>query len=146
MCMINHINRLLLSMTTYHYGQFSPEHLSLLLEGLELYNTGHYWMCHEVVEDLWMDAIGDNARYVYWVVIQLATCLYHHEDGNINGASGMINKAKGKIDFIEKNHVESDIMDKYLDWQNLKRIVKAIPKQSDLSDFDDLKLFKFPKK
>ncbi|MEH0861830.1 MULTISPECIES: DUF309 domain-containing protein [Halobacteriovorax] len=133
-------------MTKYHFGQFTPEHLELIQEGLELYNTGHYWMCHEVIEDLWMDAMGDNARYVYWVVIQLATSLYHHEDDNLNGASGMVNKAKGKIDFIEKNHVESDIMDKYLDWQRLKRIVKKIPHSPKLSDFKELKSFKFPLK
>lgn len=133
-------------MTKYHFGQFTDEHLDLLQQGLKLFNTKHYWMCHEVVEDLWMDAIGDNARYVYWVVIQLATCLYHQEDDNLNGASGMIKKAKGKIDFIEKNHVESDIMDKNLDWQNLKDIVKAIPEKPGLGDFERLKGFKFPLK
>ncbi|MFG1493874.1 DUF309 domain-containing protein [Halobacteriovorax sp. GFR7] len=131
-------------MNNYHFGQFTTEHLELIQEGLNLFNTGHYWMCHEVVEDLWMDAMGDNARYVYWVVIQLATALYHHEDDNLNGATGMVNKAKGKIDFIEKNHVESDIMDRYLDWQNLKSIVKAIPVKPTLKDFSKLKTFKFP--
>ncbi|EPZ49831.1 PF03745 domain protein [Bacteriovorax sp. BAL6_X] len=131
-------------MNDYYFGQFTTEHLELIQEGLNLFNTGHYWMCHEVVEDLWMDSIGDNARYVYWVVIQLATALYHHEDDNLNGASGMVNKAKGKIDFIEKNHVESDIMDRYLDWQNLKSIVKAIPTKATLRDFSKLKAFKFP--
>ena len=131
-------------MDKYHFGQFTPKHLTDVQEGLKYFNAGHYWMCHEVVEDLWMESIGDNARYVYWVIIQLATSLYHHEDDNINGASGMVKKAKGKIDFIEKNHVESDIMDKYLDWQNLKKSVKAIPAKPSLENFEQLKNFKFP--
>ena len=41
----------------YHFGQFTPDHLALLEEGIELFNKRHYWMCHEVVEDLWMDHI-----------------------------------------------------------------------------------------
>lgn len=130
-------------MSKYHFGQFSPEHLELLKEGIKLYNDGHYWMCHEVVEDLWMDHIGDNARYVFWVVIQLATALYHWEDDNLNGASGMANKAKRKIDFVEKNHVESDILEKYLDWSKIKDIVKSIPEKPTLEDFKELAEFRF---
>ena len=135
-------------MEKYHFGQFGPEHLKLLDEGIRLFNSGHYWMCHEVVEDLWMDHIGDNARYVYWVIIQIATALYHHEDDNLNGAKGMNNKAKRKIEFIEKNHVESELMEKNLNWSRLKSIVKAIPYEAELSDFDKLSTFRFkdPKK
>mgnify|MGYP000031967474 FL=1 len=130
-------------MDKYHFGQFGPEHLELLKEGITLYNDGHYWMCHEVVEDLWMDHIGDNARYVFWVVIQLATSLYHWEDANLNGASGMVQKAKRKIEFIETHHVESDILEKYLDWSKIKDIVKSIPDKPNLPDFDSLAGFKF---
>lgn len=127
----------------YHFGQFTPDHLILLEEGINLYNKRHYWMCHEVVEDLWMDHIGDNARYVYWVVIQVATSLYHYEDGNLNGAKGMNNKAKRKIEFIENNHVESDVMEKYLDWSKLKAIVKSIPHDPPIEAFEKLYQFKF---
>ncbi len=127
----------------YHFGQFTPDHLALLEEGIELFNKRHYWMCHEVVEDLWMDHIGDNARYVYWVIIQVATALYHYEDGNLNGAKGMNNKAKRKIEFIEKNHVESDIMELYLDWSKLKAMVKSIPHDPDIEVFEKLYHFKF---
>jgi predicted metal-dependent hydrolase len=130
-------------MSKYHFGQFTPEHLELLKEGIQLYNDGHYWMCHEVVEDLWMDHIGDNARYVFWVVIQLATALYHWEDSNLNGASGMVKKAKRKIEFVENNHVESDILEKYLDWSKIKDIVKSIPEKPVLEDFQKLAKFKF---
>lgn len=128
----------------YHFGQFTPEHLKLLEEGIVLFNEGHYWQCHEEVEDLWLDHIGDNARYVYWVVIQLATSLYHWEDDNLNGAKGMANKAKEKIKFCENNHVESDVLEKFLKWRELKEIVNAIPHNSQLEDFKRLAKFKFP--
>ncbi len=130
-------------MSKYHHGQFGPDHLKLLEEGVRLYNSGQYWMCHEVVEDLWMDHIGDNARYVYWVIIQAATALYHHEDGNLNGAQGMNNKAKRKIKFIEENHVESDLLERNLNWSRFKKIIMSIPKDPSLEDFDKLSTFRF---
>lgn len=125
------------------FGQFMMEHYEKLIEGLKLYNSQDYWLCHEYVEDLWMDYIGDNARYVFWVVIQVATSLYHLEDGNMNGASGMINKAKRKIEFIEKSFVESNVLEEKLDWTNFKTLVVSIPHSPVKDDFEKLKAFRF---
>jgi len=125
------------------FGRFTQEHYDLLVPGLKLFNSGDYWLCHEEVEDLWMDHIGDNARYVFWVVIQIATSLYHLEDENMAGASGMINKAKRKIEFIEKNHVESKILEDKLQWFKVKSIVMGIPSKPSFSDFKELENFKF---
>ncbi|EQC44821.1 DUF309 domain-containing protein [Bacteriovorax sp. Seq25_V] len=125
------------------FGRFTQEHYDLLIPGLKLFNSGDYWLCHEEVEDLWMDHIGDNARYVFWVVIQIATSLYHLEDRNMAGASGMINKAKRKIDFIENNYVESKVLEDKLQWGKLKEIVKAIPDKPNFEDFTKLERFKF---
>lgn len=123
--------------------QFEYEHYQKLIPGLKLFNEGHYWLCHEEVEDLWMEAIGDNARYVFWVVIQLATALYHLEDDNMNGANGMLSKAKKKIEFIEKNYVESELLYEKLSWKMLKEIVAGIPSGATQNDFTKLKNFKF---
>ena len=130
-------------MSKYQHGQFQMEHLTSLKKGISLYNQGYYWECHEELEDVWMDYIGDNARYVCWAIIQVAISLYHHEDSNLNGASGMINKAKRKVEFIEKNHVESNLLDEYLDWTNFKLIIKSISHHPRLCDFNNIKLFKF---
>lgn len=125
------------------FGQFTLDHYEKLIQGLELYNSGNYWLCHEYVEDLWMDYIGDNARYVYWVIIQVATSLYHLEDENMNGASGMINKAKRKIEFIEKSYVESYILEEKLNWATFKNLVVSIPDKPKFEDFSGLQKFKF---
>ncbi|WP_127717699.1 DUF309 domain-containing protein [Halobacteriovorax sp. HLS] len=127
----------------YHYGQFTPEHLNLLKLGITLYNEDKFWECHEEVEDLWLADYGDNARYVYWVIIQVATSLYHYLDGNLNGAEGMIRKAKRKLDTCEKLKVETDLLYSYLDWEELKRIVRKIPENSSIDDYNELYNFKF---
>jgi predicted metal-dependent hydrolase len=124
-------------------GQFSAQHLKKMMEGVRLYNQGKFWECHEELEDHWLADMGDDARYVYWVVIQVATALYHHADGNLAGAKGMLNKAKEKILQCERRQVESDIMNKFLAWKRFKKLVKEVPNEPILEDFLKLKEFRF---
>ncbi len=124
-------------------GQFSVEHLQKMMEGVRLFNQGKFWECHEELEDHWLADMGDDARYVYWVVIQVATALYHHRDGNLAGAKGMLNKAKEKILQCEKRHVESDIMNKFLSWKRFKKLVREVPDEPTLENFSQLIEFRF---
>ncbi len=124
-------------------GQFSLEHLKKMMEGVRLFNAGMFWECHEELEDHWLEDMGDDSRYVYWVVIQVATALLHHSDDNLAGAKGMINKSKEKIMQCEKRKVESDIMNRFLSWKRFKQLVKEIPDEPQLNDFKKLQAFKF---
>lgn len=122
---------------------FGVEHLKKMKRGIHFFNEAKYWECHEELEDHWLEDIGDNARYVYWAIIQVATALYHYEDGNLAGARGMINKAKDKIVKCEKYGIESDIMNKFLQWKLFKKRVMAIPSEPTLDDFTKISEFKF---
>lgn len=124
-------------------GQFSLEHLRKMKEGVKLFNDGKFWECHEELEDHWLEDMGDDNRYVYWVVIQVATALLHASDGNLAGAKGMNNKAKDKLLQCERLGVESDIMNRFLSWKRFKKLVREVPDEPDLSDFSDLLRFKF---
>ncbi|MCF8057957.1 MAG: DUF309 domain-containing protein [Bacteriovoracaceae bacterium] len=124
-------------------GQFSSQHLKKMMEGIRLYNSGYFWECHEELEDHWLEDMGDDARFVYWVVIQVATALLHHSDNNLPGAKGMINKAKEKITQCEVRGVESDIMNKFLNWKRFKKLVRDIPDDPKLTDFKNLQSFRF---
>jgi hypothetical protein len=131
-------------MKKYHFGQFQLEHLFQIRQGIEEYNAGHFWQCHEEIEDIWLDSVGDDARYIMWAIIQAATCLYHWEDDNLNGAAGMVNKAKKKILYCEERKVETDITEDFLNWSKFKAVVKSIPSDANLNDFKTLREFKFP--
>jgi hypothetical protein len=128
---------------SYEYGQFSTSHLRKVSKGIQLYNVRKYWECHEELEDHWLEDRGDNARYVYWVVIQAATALFHFEDGNLAGATGMINKAKEKVLSCEAKKVETDIVYKFLAWKKFKSIIMNIPDKPSLENFEELHKFKF---
>lgn len=130
-------------MSQYQYGQFSPEHLKKLNEGLKLYNREMYWECHELLEDYWLEDIGDSARLVYWAVIQVATALYHARDGNLSGAQGMHSKALDKLTRLESAYVETDILQR-IEWEKFKAKTRAVPYHSTLEDFNKLKEFRFP--
>jgi len=127
----------------YDFGQFGPEHFENIKEGIRLFNKEKFWECHEILEDHWLEARGDNARNVYWAVIQVAAANIHVRDNNLIGAQGLIKKAKEKLDRCEKFKVETSLLQQ-LDWNNLKRIVRAIPEESQLEHFEDIYKFKFP--
>lgn len=56
-----------------------------LLRGIEQFNRGEYWECHETLEDLWKDEPGD-IRYLYQGILLVAVGLLHLQRGNRHGA------------------------------------------------------------
>ena len=130
-------------MTGDPYGKFGEEHLQRIAEGIKLYNAGLYWECHEELEHYWIDDIADNARNVYWAIIQVATALYHWRNSNLPGAQGMLRKAKEKLDRCETLKVETPMMQKFLSWDKFKKTVRAASNNSSLEDFYALAQFKF---
>ncbi len=128
----------------YQYGQFSPEHLAKMEEGVRLFNEQMYWECHESLEDVWMEDRQDQARNVCWAVIQVAAACIHYRDGKIIGAQGMISKAKEKFRRCHDLHILTPLALQYLDWKELEELVMKIPdKVAKLEDFDDLYNFRF---
>ena len=132
-----------LSQFGYHYGQFTKEHLEAIKEGILLFNEQAYYECHEALEDLWLSDVGDNARLVYWAIIQVAAAMIHFREDNVIGARGLIKKAKDKFDRCEKHNVETPLLNQYLSWDNLKDMVRKIDNDADLDAFTDLFNFRF---
>ncbi|WP_408099225.1 DUF309 domain-containing protein [Peredibacter sp. HCB2-198] len=114
-------------------------------EGVQLFNEQKYWECHEALEDVWMEDRQDPARNVYWAVIQVAAACIHYRDSNLIGARGMIHKAKEKFRRCRDQHILTDVVFKFLDWQELEDIVMKIPEgtSSTLQDFANLYEFRF---
>ena len=126
------------------YGQFSIEHLKNMKLGIELFNQQKYWECHEELEDHWLEDTADNARYVYWAVIQVATSLFHYRQDNILGAEGMLKKAKEKLLKCESLKVETSILFDAINWDKFKKLVRDVPdKNSELSNYKSLYVFRF---
>jgi predicted metal-dependent hydrolase len=123
-------------------GQFNETHLEILKQGVCLFNAQKYWECHEELEHYWLEESGP-IRNVYWAIIQVAASMIHRRDGNLIGAKGLIEKAKIKFDRCEQFKLESDLLEKNLSWSDLKTLVRTVPVEAELSDFNKLFEFRF---
>lgn len=129
-------------MDNYHLGQFGREHLSKMESAIKMYNQQKFWECHEELEHHWLEARGDEARNVYWAVIQVANALHHQREGNLSGALGQLSKAKEKFKICERKNVETPLLE-VLSWSKFKRLVFEIGDNATLADFNNLKNFRF---
>ena len=66
-------------------------------QGLELFNQGHFFEAHEVLEHAWM-AEGDVAGRLYRVLLQLAVAYHHLREDNRRGASKMLLRIRPWLD------------------------------------------------
>lgn len=55
------------------------------LEGIRLFNEEEFFECHDVLEELWSEIIGDE-KYFYQGLIQSAVALFHFGNENLGGA------------------------------------------------------------
>ncbi len=70
------------------------------LEGLQLFNEREFFACHDVLEELWTDVIGEEKEF-YQGLIQAAVALFHFENTNLGGAARMYLSAKR---YLKKYH------------------------------------------
>lgn len=70
------------------------------LYGLDLFNAGYWWECHEVLENLWHAAgIGTPAGHALQAVIQCAAAHLKHECGQPVGARRLVEHASAHADW-----------------------------------------------
>ncbi len=126
---------------------FDESHLEVVKNGVEMFNRDQFWECHEEFEHHWLENRGDPVRDVYWAIIQVAAALFHFREGNLTGAKGMLYKAVDKFERCEKAHIESELLNKCLTWQEFKRVSRQINdlgEKATIEDFHRLYQFKFP--
>jgi predicted metal-dependent hydrolase len=70
---------------------------SLFDEGIELFNRGEFFDCHEVLEQVWTPT-RQPERWFLQALIHFAVGFYHHQRGNTKGASRQLRKGLRKIE------------------------------------------------
>ncbi len=68
----------------------------LFQEGIELFNRGRYFDCHEALEEVWLEFSGDRKKFLQGL-IQLAVALHHLHNGNPVGAGRLLAAAAEKL-------------------------------------------------
>ena len=68
----------------------------VLQQGIELFNRGEYFECHEVLELAWTPERGPRRLFLQGL-IHVAVGFYHHRRGNPVGACRQLRKALRKL-------------------------------------------------
>lgn len=68
------------------------------MEGVALFNHGHFFRCHEVLEQKWLATTGPD-RDFYKGLIQAAVAYYHWSRGNQAGAMSLFRSSR---DYLRK--------------------------------------------
>jgi uncharacterized protein len=72
-------------------------------EGIELFNAGRFFECHEAWEEVWKRASGDEKLF-YQGVIQAAVAILHAQRGNLRGARTIWSRALAKLGTLPADH------------------------------------------
>ncbi len=83
-----------------HKSLTDAEKSTLFLEGIRLFNSKQFFLCHETLEELWMHEPGP-IRIFYQGIIQLSTAYYHLTRQNFAGAVNLIEAAIQKLRSFE---------------------------------------------
>lgn len=74
----------------------NPDSIDEFHRGIELFNHGEYFECHEVLEEVWRHERGERRLFLQ-SLIHLAVAFYHHQQGNPAGMERQMQKGLKKL-------------------------------------------------
>ncbi|MGD1854848.1 MAG: DUF309 domain-containing protein [Leptolyngbyaceae cyanobacterium] len=71
--------------------------------GIEQFNQGEYYACHDTLEAIWMDAQTINKGF-YQGILQISVGLYHLTNLNWQGAAILLGEGIHRLDAYEDSY------------------------------------------
>ena len=101
-------------------------------EGVEQFNSGQFYACHDTLEALWMEATEPDKTF-YQGVLQIAVGLYHFGNQNWRGAAILLGEGNNRLRRYPEVYSGIDV-DELLDKSLtvLKTIQSAKPEEISL--------------
>ena len=65
--------------------------------GVDEFNRGFYFECHDTIEDLWSGLRGPS-RDFFQGLIQVSVAFYHLGNGNLGGTASMMRRALKRLE------------------------------------------------
>ncbi|MBN3872428.1 MAG: DUF309 domain-containing protein [Nostoc sp.] len=65
-------------------------------QGVEQFNSGQFYACHDTLEALWIEA-GEPEKTFYQGILQIAVALYHLENLNWRGAVILLGEGSNRL-------------------------------------------------
>jgi predicted metal-dependent hydrolase len=79
------------------------EQLKIFERGIDLFNEGRFFECHEAWEEIWLRADGTEKLFLQGM-IQAAVAILHAQRGNLEGARRQYAKSCTKLDSMPVGH------------------------------------------
>ncbi len=68
-----------------------------LEEGVSLYNSGHFFECHEVLEEIWLEEDGKDKAFLQGI-IKIAAAFHHYKKGTYRGMLDLLIAGRGALE------------------------------------------------
>ena len=65
-------------------------------QGVEQFNSGLFYACHDTLEALWIEA-GEPEKTFYQGILQISVALYHLENRNWRGAVILLGEGSNRL-------------------------------------------------
>lgn len=104
-------------------------------QGINEFNAGEYYACHDTLEALWMDSIDPDKRF-YQGVLQIAVACYHLHNRNWRGAVTLLGEGIGRLPYYQPIYAGIDVANLIEDSSNLLKILQSIGIEG-IGDFVD---------
>lgn len=79
-------------------------------QGLEQFNCGEYYACHDTLEAIWMEAF-DPPKSLYQGILQVAVGIYHLSNQNWKGSVILLGEGINRIRRYDSDYAGVDIDD-----------------------------------
>ena len=90
-------------------GGKAPEEVpELVLKGIEEFNKGEFYECHEYLEEAWMQE-PRRVRFLYQGILQVGVGFYHQQNGNWRGATGLLRNGTQRLKEFEPETLGIDV-------------------------------------
>jgi uncharacterized protein len=95
------------------------------LQGINEFNAGEYYACHDTLEALWMDSIDPDKKF-YQGVLQIAVACYHLHNRNWRGAVTLLGEGIGRLPYYQPVYAGIDVAKLIQDSSNLLKTLQPI--------------------
>lgn len=105
-------------------------------QGIELFNTGQFYACHDTLEALWMESTEPDKSF-YQGILQISVALYHLGNGNLKGAIILLGEGTKRLSSYPSIYSQVDV-DELLEQSIalLKALQQKQLEQIDSSSFE----------
>ena len=116
-----------------------PEELpGLVIKGIEEFNRGEFFECHESLEEAWMQESG-RVRYLYQGILQVGVGFYHLQNGNWRGATGLLRNGTTRLKEFEPAILGVDVAKLIRQSENCLQQLETLGRER-INEFDKSKI------